>query len=294
MIKKTIYAIVMLGILIVVGVIGQKFFILSLPKGRLPDLHQASGRGELDTVKNLIRQGANVNSKDHYSSSTPLHVAAVNGAVSVVEFLLSQNAEVNARDQDYYTPLHFAADNEQQKIVDVLIAYGADVNVQSKYGTTPLHCALKMDSLSCVNSSSSMYMMKRKEFPTYQGPRSERSSTSDVVRLLLNAGASPNISDTSGNTPLHEAALEGYVTSMKLLLSKKADVNAYNSDHCTPLYYAAIRGHKSAVELLIANGADVNIPSDDGETPLDAARRTNRKNIIKLLTEYTITDDKQE
>src|SRR5829696_5473630 len=54
----------------------------------------------------------------------------------------------------------------------------------------------------------------------------------DTVRLLLDAGADPNVRDTGDNaTPLHFAAGGGHVDSVRLLLDAGADVNGFGDLH---------------------------------------------------------------
>ncbi|MCH7729032.1 MAG: ankyrin repeat domain-containing protein [Planctomycetes bacterium] len=57
-------------------------------------LHNAAWDGELDAVKRLLRDGADVNAKGQ-TGNTPLYVAAWHGHIEVVEFLIKEGAEVN-------------------------------------------------------------------------------------------------------------------------------------------------------------------------------------------------------
>ena len=53
---------------------------------------------------------------------------------------------------------------------------------------------------------------------------------SDVVRILLEAGANPNVRQSAGWTPLHAAAMNGDLTSVELLLASGADATATNEE----------------------------------------------------------------
>ena len=75
---------------------------------------------------------------------------------------------------------------------------------------------------------------------------------------------------TFGSTALSSAALFGHTEIVVLLLEAGADVNARNRDGSTPLHSAAFLGQYEAAELLLENGADINIRNGDGGTPLDA------------------------
>ena len=57
-------------------------------------LNEAAKRGDLDKVKRLTEEGANVNSKDS-NSDTPLYIAVGQGNKHVAELLILKGANVN-------------------------------------------------------------------------------------------------------------------------------------------------------------------------------------------------------
>ena len=73
--------------------------------------------------------------------SHPLHEAAADGDIEQVKLLISQNANLDVRDNRGGTPLHVATRSGRKDIVELLIAKGADVNVRTKGGRTPLDLA---------------------------------------------------------------------------------------------------------------------------------------------------------
>ena len=82
-------------------------------------LFKACTDGDLEKVKGLIEQGADVNAKDKYGY-TPLHFAVGNGYPKIVEVLLKNDAKVNAKNKNGITPLHLAACNGRTEIVELL------------------------------------------------------------------------------------------------------------------------------------------------------------------------------
>ena len=72
----------------------------------------------------------------------------------------------------------------------------------------------------------------------------------DVVRVLLNAGADPNIADDVGDTPLHVAAAYGHKMVVEMLLNAGADANMENNNRETPLYWAKRHSQKDAIKRL--------------------------------------------
>jgi ankyrin repeat protein len=85
------------------------------------------------------------NGPPNNSGVTSLHNAAAFGPVESVRLLLKAGAEVNARDSRNMSPLFFALASEHPaiEIVRVLISAGADVNTPDSSGDTPLDWAEK-------------------------------------------------------------------------------------------------------------------------------------------------------
>ncbi|TET85145.1 MAG: hypothetical protein E3J37_02540, partial [Anaerolineales bacterium] len=83
--------------------------------------------GDVEGVRLLISQGADVNARNEGSYRTPLYWAAMEGHRDIVELLLAHDAEVNA---GRITALHYAAKEGHKEIAELLIAKGADVNAK--------------------------------------------------------------------------------------------------------------------------------------------------------------------
>jgi ankyrin len=110
----------------------------------------------------------------------------------------------------------------------------------------------------------------------------------EVVRLLLDAGASPTAAadTTEHNTPLHDAATTGRIDAARLLLRAGAKVDARSDTIGTPLAYAAhYGGGRDMIQLLHEAGADVNAAARDGLTPLHCAVLTRHLAEAEALLE---------
>ncbi|KAI1729639.1 ankyrin repeats (many copies) domain-containing protein [Ditylenchus destructor] len=110
-------------------------------------LHTAAEQGLSDVVTELIRQGANVHTKDA-TGATPLHYAAEHGHLDTIRALILEGADVNERSGNsrgrFYaggTPLHYAAINGKTEACRILLDSGATVNAKTSSCLTPLTLA---------------------------------------------------------------------------------------------------------------------------------------------------------
>ena len=108
----------------------------------------------------------------------------------------------------------------------------------------------------------------------------------NVVRLLLAAGADPNqrIGDYKETMPLRFAASRGRIDIARLLLNAGADPDGHVHDQATPLIMAASGGHAAIVEMLLDHGANINgIEKRWQGGPLFAAAEKGWPAIVRLL-----------
>ena len=87
-------------------------------------LCDAARRGDVESLRRLVSQGAEVTRSD-YDDRTPLHLGAAEGHVRVVEYLIARGADVNACDRWRGTPLRDAEDGGHQAVVQLLKRHGA-------------------------------------------------------------------------------------------------------------------------------------------------------------------------
>ena len=213
----------------------------------------------LPIAKILLAKKADPNLADN-AGTTPLSVATQNGASAIAEVLLANQANPNISDQHGITPLHWAALYGETAIAELLlknnaaitakVAWKAESSPSDKFGQ-PI-----------PNRASPIYLAVTH---SHQG----------VVEALLAHGADIDAVERWDNgyiqTLLHAAVGNNGKEMVKLLLEKKANPNLLNGDGWTPLMVAAARREKEIVELLLNHGADVNVLSASGQTALSLA-----------------------
>jgi ankyrin repeat protein len=150
------------------------------------------------------------------------------------------------------------------------------LNAQDIRGATPLHYAV--ENIGLVSRDLNLLS----------------------ARLLLEAGADPNIHDgTDGLTPLHCSACFNRVDFAILLLSHGADLNAHeNPWNETPLHSAAWKYGDDVGKILLDAGAYIDALDARGQTPLHYAVRKCRVKMVRLLLErgasQSITDSENK
>jgi ankyrin repeat protein len=220
-------------------------------------LHHASRDGDLQLIRQLLHEGADVNTQvrsyEKRSSewgNTPLHYAARDGRLDALELLLASGADINARNDRGVTPLHRAI--KHPEIVALLIDSGAKIDLPDVTGRTPLHWAAYDPAV-----------------PT--------------VVALLERGANPDARDKEGETPLHRAARAGNATAIADLIADGADVDAPDRFNATPLHLAISEDQLEMAHVLINHGAAIDAKDSLGGTPLHAAARRNNQLAVELL-----------
>ncbi|SPR12432.1 ankyrin repeat domain-containing protein [Orientia tsutsugamushi] len=107
----------------------------------------------------------------------------------------------------------------------------------------------------------------------------------DIVKLMLDSGADPNVQNMYGATPLHFAIVDNCnVDIIYLLLDKNANINAQNKNGSTPLHNAAFHGRNSIIMQIISNSAaDIDLQDNDGQTLLHIAAQNCSQDLVEFL-----------
>eukprot|EP00435_Cladocopium_sp_Y103_P045018 s622_g12.t2 len=116
-----------------------------------------------------------------------------------------------------------------------------------------------------------------------------------ALEELLQKPLNPDVADKIGSKPLHHAAHQGHVESIRLLLEAGADLEAPDNLGMTPFCVAAWQGHIQCVYFLFEAGANKDQPTPEDEmSPLHYAAANNHLEIVRFLVEAGSNKDQPE
>jgi ankyrin repeat protein len=147
--------------------------------------------------------------------------AAFGDVDRLAELLGAEPSLVTSYSGDGFTALHFAAFFGRYEAAALLIERGAEVDAFGRGWMTG----------TAMHSAVSRLQ-------------------SDVVRILLEAGANPNVRQSAGWTPLHAAAMNGDLTSVELLLASGAEPTATNDEGRSVIDLATESGDEATADRI--------------------------------------------
>jgi ankyrin repeat protein len=107
----------------------------------------------------------------------------------------------------------------------------------------------------------------------------------EVVNLLLQRGADPNLQDSGRFTPLHLAAMMEDQAFVVALLEYGADPSIRDWEDRTPLHAAAIHDRWENCIEIMKYGGDPNANDKESLTPIDLARQFKSHRAYEVLSE---------
>jgi ankyrin repeat protein len=162
------------------------------------EIIDAAAKGDLDRLKKLLAQGIDLQVNSIYRD-TPLHAAAENGWKEVVKFLIRNGAEVDSKNRLLGgTPLYYASNTQ---VATLLIESGADVNRKHTYchtssivSETVLHKAARDGNKQMVKLLISKDARLDSVNPIWGTPLhvAARTGKLEVASILIANGADVN------------------------------------------------------------------------------------------------------
>jgi len=261
-----------------------------LPPGSMTPLLFAAREGCLECIPVLAELGADVNATTPDGISAVI-AALINGHYDVAGALIEAGTDVNLVDKTGRSALYAAIDfstmpasnrpapyvlQNQLSALDVaamLIERGADVNVQLT-SMPPYRAKLDRGNDTMLNAGTTPLL------------RAAKAGDVPAIRLLLENGADPTLTNRDGINPLMAAAGLGTaeqdttgrykteaqaIESIQILIDAGLDVNATDRRGRTAAHGAALQGYNDVLRFLARVGARLDVEDQNGHTPLDTA-----------------------
>ncbi len=238
----------------------------------LPDNQDINKREMFEIINFLIEKGADVNLgsplmaacifKDFLDMSIDSETNNNFGDINlqVVELLIKKGANVNyTLKSNGKSILAKVCENKSNgyEIAKILISNGADVNFKDFNKNTPL--MLLNDELL------DKYSYLEDDEGNWKPIKFEKSTSEQILELLLNNGADINARNKIGMTALMKYALEGKTELVKLLLEHGADIN--------------IKSELTAFDLASDNDSKELIKSSQNNEP---------QKLVHILSNFTV------
>lgn len=266
-------------------------------------LHYAARFSGAAGVELLQRYGAEISfARADKASTTPLHLAAMVGDVGACALLVDDDAlrRMSAHGRN---AIHTAARHGHDSALALLLQHGGDVTTRSLLERqNPLHLAAHHGHADCLRTileyrRSTEYInaldgVLRTGGAPFGGRTALWSAATsghvECVRLLLDAGANPDLRDVSGRAALEKALTNQHNEVVNLLLQAGANTEGVNGGR-TALFYASMSGNHSAFTAIRAARAarghvekaeDLIGQSDSETSPLTIALKRMEDHVL--------------
>jgi len=188
-------------------------------------LVRAAGAGDIEAVRRLLAEGADVDARDA-SGRTAVTAAAMREHVDVVAALVDAGADVDLQDTERNNPLLLAGENGNVALLREVLRADPDLGATNRFGGVALI------------------------------PASDRGHV-EMVRALLETDIPIDHVNDLGWTALLEAVMLGdggraHQEIVALLVAAGADVSITDRDGVTALQHARDRGYAEIVRTLAA------------------------------------------
>lgn len=221
--------------------------------------HLAAQNSHLKTLEVLVEGGADMEVIDH-NGVIPLHDAAQYADMDVVYFLLACGGKVQTLSYDCNSALHWAAvsrtETKDSWIVDYLTAF----RQRSVSQGTVINMFCRLNRINALQK-------------IFQGPKADDSKLA--------------IDDYSDTVPpaLIETAAAGHSQVLEILLDAGANIEISWRNIGTALMAACARGRLRAVQTLVSRGAKPSCPGPNGSIFDATEKAKNHPEIVKWLRE---------
>lgn len=213
-------------------------------------------------------------------SLTVLEEYIETGNFQDLELALNRNpALVHQNTSHDISPLLLACYYHKPKIIQVILKYINSITIYEACAAgLKEHVQMMIDHKKDVVNELSTHSFTPLGIAAHFGQE-------DIVQLLLNNQAAPNIPSQNGFNvyPLHAALAANNTIIAKMLIDSGAEVNVIQQGKITPLHLASQFGNIEIIIRLLEEGARIDFTTHTGETASDLAANKGFQEIAEIL-----------
>ncbi|XP_049331691.1 transient receptor potential cation channel, subfamily N, member 1 [Astyanax mexicanus] len=289
--------------------LSHKAFVNAKTKLGLTPLHLSAQSGSARLVRLLVETHQACVDALSLSKQTPLHLAAISGQLDVCSNLLNLRADITATDIHGQTPLHLAAENDHSEVVKLFLKHRPELaTLASVEGATCTHIAAAKGSVAVIRellkfSQGGLTTLHSKANGSCPLHLAAAGGHTEVVKVLLEAGASAAEEDSEGMTAVHLAARSGHTHILEVLKASVPLKIISSKTGLTALHVAASFGQVDFVREILtrvsaairselpAGSAGISrdgtlkhqLHTESGYTPLHLAAQSGHESVVRLL-----------
>ncbi|RLW07019.1 hypothetical protein DV515_00004269 [Chloebia gouldiae] len=243
----------------------------------------AAREGNVEILRELINRGYSIDVPDN-RRWLPIHEAAVHNSSECLKLLIDTAPAkdyIHSRTFEGMCALHLSARHGSVECLRVLLEAGADLDdVTTESATTPLFLGADVNCQAKDRATPLLIAAQEGHL--------------DCVKLLLTAGADPNLycNEDNWQLPIHAAAEMGHAKILELLIPVTDRICDKGEGKVSPVYSALYGGDGECLEMLLKQGfsPDAQECLDFGcRSPMCMIFQKQYYQFIDVLLKYGIT-----
>ncbi|KLN47452.1 ankyrin [Providencia rettgeri] len=189
----------------------------------------AAEKGQLDLLKSCLEKGVDINTTNR-QGRTAIVNASLNKHYECVSFLINAGADINKQDQTCFNPFLLSCLNNDLTLLRIVLPAKPNLDLLTRFGGVGITPASEKGHVEIVREllEKTEINVNHTNFVGWT-PLLEAIVLNDggekqqqIVKLLLDHGANPHMTDKYGKKPLELAREKGYHEIVELLVAAGA------------------------------------------------------------------------
>lgn len=193
------------------------------------DFLTAAEQGQLEILKSCLEKGVDINTTNR-QGRTAIVNASLNKHYECVSFLINAGADINKQDQTCFNPFLLSCLNNDLTLLRIVLPAKPNLDLLTRFGGVGITPASEKGHVEIVREllEKTDINVNHTNFVGWT-PLLEAIILNDggekqqqIVKLLLDHGANPHMTDKYGKKPLELAREKGYNEIAELLIAAGA------------------------------------------------------------------------